>query len=279
MYGPARRYAESDLRKNGITPSYYDPKTTPSDLEKLITDKTRMIWIESPGSATFEVQDTPEIVKVAKNYSITTVADNSWATPIYHRPLEAGVDIVIQALTKYMNGHANLTMGAIISRNPEASEQIATAYRYQGMSVSPFDAYMVSNGMQSLIPRLAYQQDSAQKVAAFLSGRPEVERVLYPAHNASEDYRTWQKLFSGATSLFGITLQQEYREHARQFVDSLSEFAIGASWGGPKSLALVLNPERTVKPCDYGPVVRLYIGLEQPGSLILDLQQALDRLH
>ncbi len=276
-YGPTRRFCHNDLKKYGVEITYYDPHIG-KDIASLIQKNTKVIFMESPGSLTFEVQDVPAIVAVAKKHNIVTMIDNSWATPLFFQPLSLGVDISIQAVTKYINGHSDVLMGAIITKGTSASNIIAKEIRYRGACNSAFDCYLALRGLRSLAARMNAHQANTKKVVDWIENIPQVKEIMYPAHKKSPDYALWKKQFTGAASLFSVVLDKKYSQKTLyKFMDSLKFFGIGASWGGYESLVLDFDPKPVRSATQWtedNSCVRFYIGLESPEDLIIDLEKA-----
>lgn len=281
IYGPTRRFCNKELKRYGIETTYYDPRIG-AGIESLIQDNTKLIFLESPGSLTFEMQDVPAITAVAKKHGIVTALDNSWSTPLFFNPIEHGVDICIQAITKYINGHSDVILGAIITKGKEVTQQILRCYKDYGTTASPADCSLALRGLRSLAARMERHERSTQKVVAWLKERPEVARILYPADPDHPDYALWQRDWKGAGSLFSIVLDKTYSDAAvAHMIDNLECFSIGASWGGFESLVLALDPStsRTAVPWqETGTFIRFYIGLENPEDLIVDLEKGFKRL-
>lgn len=281
VYGPTRRFCNKELKKIGVEVTYYDPEIG-SDIAKLIKKNTRLIFLESPGSLTFEVQDVPAIVKIAKAKNITTIIDNSWATPLYFQPLALGVDVSIQAITKNISGHADVILGAIITKGKEAGKKVLSCYRVLGQSSSPADCWLALRGVRSLAARLERQQRTTDEVIKFLEGCKEVQKILYPAHPKFSGYKLWKKQFSGANSLFTIVLDKKYpQKNISAFINGLEFFGIGASWGGYESLAISFDPTEirtATKWRENTPCLRFYIGQENAEDLIKDLEKGFKRL-
>ena len=280
VYGPTRRFCNKVLKKFGIEVTYYEPKIG-EKINDLVQENTKVIFLESPGSLTFEIQDIEEIVKVAKENNIYTALDNSWATPLYLSPLSWGVNISIHAITKYINGHSDLLLGAVIA-DEKTTPILANGYKCYGTSASPYQCYQALRGIRSMNARLFYQQNSLEKIISFLESKKQVSNILCPSYKNFEGYDLWKKYFSGTTSLFTIELDQDYsKDKMYEFVDSLELFGIGASWGGFESLIRYfdLKSVRTVSENKFkGSLVRLYIGLENPEDLIKDLDRAFSAL-
>jgi cystathionine beta-lyase len=237
--------------------------------------------MESPGSLTFEVQDIDAIVAVAKSKNIITAIDNSWATPLYFKPLDYGIDISIHAITKYINGHSDLLLGAIIT-NENATKKVADYYKNYGASSSPQECYLALRGIRTLAARLHYQQETLNKVLDYLGNHEKVKSIIAPSHPEFEGYELWKKYFTGATTLFSVELDQKYdQKQISKMVDGYKVIAIGASWGGYESLVrpFDLKGLRSVNSGKYsGSLVRFYLGLESAEDIIEDLEQGFGRL-
>jgi cystathionine beta-lyase len=277
VYGPTRRFCDGLLRRMGISTRYYDPLSTPDELRELLSDGTRAILMESPGSLTFEVQDVPGICAMAKERGIVTLLDNTWATPLYFPAIAAGVDLTILAATKYVGGHADLLLGAV-SATAEYYSRLERASWDLGMSVSPDDAWLAARGLRSLGVRLRRHEQSALEVSRWLKDQPHVARVVHPALADCPGHALWKRDFTGSTGLFAFALAGGDKAARDALIDRLELFGIGYSWGGYESLAVPVDPEplRTVTQPRYdGPLVRLHVGLEDPQDLIADLAAAL----
>jgi cystathionine beta-lyase len=275
VYGPTRRFCDAVLARYGIETRYYDPLASAADLEQLISEKTRAIFLESPGSQTFEVQDVPDICAMARRRGVATLLDNTWATSLFFPAIAHGVDISIQALSKYVGGHSDLLLGSITA-NAEWYEPVQRAVWDFGHAAAPDDAWLASRGLRSLAVRLKRHEESALKVAHWLAEQPEVARVLHPALESCPGHEFWKRDFRGSTGLFSFTLDADDAAAADRLVDSLELFGIGYSWGGFESLAVPAEPIRSVGATDVGgPLVRLQIGLEDPDDLVADLARAL----
>jgi cystathionine beta-lyase len=277
VYGPTRRFCDEVLQRLDISTLYYDPLATPDVLAGLITERTRAIFLESPGSLTFEVQDVPGICTMARERGIATLLDNTWATPLLFPAIEHGVDITILALTKHVGGHSDLLMGAI-SANEKWFERVQRTAFDLGDAVSPDDAWLAARGLRTLSLRLRRHEESGLEVARWLADHPKVARVLHPAFKTCPGHEYWARDFKGSNGLFAVVLNGCGPEDRDRLVDRLDLFGIGYSWGGFESLAVPADPLRTAtQPKWEGPLMRLHIGLEDPADLIEDLAQALDR--
>lgn len=274
-YAPTRAFCDRELKRLGIATRYYDPLSSPEEVEALVGDNSRAIFLESPGSLTFEVQDVPGICAMAKRRGLATLLDNTWATPFYFQATGKGVDLSIVAGTKYISGHSDLMMGSVTTA-PSHWEGLQRTSRSFGQYVSPDDAYLAARGLRTLGVRLRQHQQSALQVAHWLKEQPQVARILHPAFEECPGHAFWKRDFSGSTGLFSFVLNGGDAAARDRLVDSLELFGIGYSWGGFESLAVPADPEkRTVKRDYAGPLVRLHIGLEDPDDLIADLAKAL----
>jgi cystathionine beta-lyase len=276
VYGPTRKFCETFLKRYGITTTYYDPLIGPG-IANLVGEKTRAILLESPGSLTMEIQDVPAICAVAKERSLVTLLDNTWATPLLFPALAAGVDISILAATKYVAGHADVMLGAATATEAHYKRLQEMSWDL-GHSVSPDDAWLGSRGLRTMAVRLKQHEAGAVKIAEWLKTRPEVGRVLHPALPDCPGHEIWTRDFSGSSGLFSFELKNATREQRHAFVDRLELFGIGYSWGGYESLALPVEPHRMVRSAPAPNLVRLHIGLEDPDDLIEDLGRSLERL-
>jgi cystathionine beta-lyase len=277
-YDPTRSFCNGLLARLGITTRYYNP-TIGADIESLITPQTRAIFLESPGSLTFEVQDIPAIVAVAKRHSLTTLIDNTWATPLLLPALGLGVDFSIMACTKYIVGHSDVMAGSVTATNDWYPELRRTAQQL-GQFLSPDDAYLAARGLRTLDVRMERHQASALKIARWLQDQPEVATVLHPALASCPGHDLWKRDFKGSSGLFSFVLNGGDDQGRAALIDGLAHFGIGYSWGGYESLALPVDPQsyRTAtRWAAAGPVVRLQIGLEDADDLIDDLANGLRR--
>jgi cysteine-S-conjugate beta-lyase len=276
-YEPTRAITRG-LTRLGIESDYYDPMIG-AGIDALVKPNTRAVFLESPGSLSFEVQDVPAIVRVARARGLVTLLDNTWATPLYFPAIAAGIDLSIVAATKYIVGHSDVMMGSVTSA-PATWEALRRGYVLQGQCVSPDDAYLAARGLRTMQVRLAQHDAAARKVAAWLAAQPQVGRVLHPAFPDCPGHAFWRRDFTGASGLFAFTFRQGARAHAAAFIDALRLFGIGFSWGGFESLALPIDPTplRTATRWNArGPAVRLHIGLEDVDDLIADLAHGLAR--
>ena len=278
-YGPTRRFCDGLLKRFGVTTRYFPASAGPEEVLALAGPATRLILLESPGSLTFEIQDVPAIAKAARDRGILTRIDNTWGAGLLYDPLSLGVDVSIQALTKYVSGHSDVFMGSACSRDPAILRQIDAFLRDFGLGVSPDDAYFMLRGLRTLEVRLQRHGENALKIAAWLAQQPEVAQVLCPALPGAPGHELWKRDFNGLNGLFGVVLTPASESRVEAFVDALTLFGLGFSWGGFESLAIHCDPQirlRPDAPSFAGPVVRLHIGLEDADDLIADLRQALD---
>lgn len=277
-YDPTRSFCDDYLANWGVSTSYYDPMTG-EGIDALIQDNTALIFLESPGSHSFEVQDVPAIAAVARARGIATIIDNTWATPLYLTTLEKGVDMSVCVGTKYLGGHSDVMLGAVTA-NAAWWPHLRKAAQALGQCVSPDDAYLVHRGMRTLAVRMKQQGASSVKIARWLEAQPEVARVLHPALPACPGHEYWQRDFTGTGGLFSFILKGGSAKARDALIDALDHFGIGYSWGGYESLAVPSDPGKwrsaTVWQAE-GPGVRLSIGLEEADDLIADLRHGLDR--
>jgi cystathionine beta-lyase len=275
-YEPSRAFADRLLKPLGVTTTFYPPT---ADVAPLVQENTRAILIESPGSLSFEVQDVPAIVAVARARNIATVMDNTWATPLLFPAIGHGVDFSVQALTKYTGGHSDLMMGSVTT-TAKYWGRLKTKSYLLGYCVGPDDAYLALRGLRTLGLRLDRQGASALTVACWLQAHPAVARVMHPALPGDPGHALFTRDFTGASGLFAFVLRRGERAHTAALIDHLDHFGIGFSWGGYESLILPVELDgiRTATTTDSGgQIVRLSIGLEDPADLIADLAAGLDR--
>jgi cystathionine beta-lyase len=279
VYGPTRHFCDTVLARMGVETTYYDPAAGAS-IADLFRPSTRAVYLESPGSLSFEVQDVPAIASAARRHGAAVLLDNTWATSLYFRAHEHGVDLSIQAGTKYLGGHADLNLGTI-SATAEYFPRLKEATGTLGLCPGPEDAFLALRGLRTLAVRLERHQQSGLKIARWLAGRPEVARVIYPALAGDPGHALWKRDFTGACGLFSFVLNPCSQKAVAAFIDGLELFGIGPSWGGYESLVLPfdLKKVRTATNPDLGgPAVRFHIGLEDPDDLIEDIERGLARL-
>jgi len=275
-YDPTRSLALGLLKRLGITTRFYDPLIG-AGIDSLIGEHTRAIFLESPGSLTFEVQDIPGIVAVAKARGIVTLLDNTWATPLFFPAIAAGIDLTILACTKYVVGHSDVMMGSVTA-GPGSFAALRDTSHQLGQVVSPDDAWLGSRGLRTMALRLARHEESALRIAQWLADRPEVDRVLHPALPSCPGHDIFLRDFRGSSGLFAFVLDGGDEAARAAFIDTLDLFGIGYSWGGFESLAIPVDPARHRSATgrdDAGPIVRLQIGLEDADDLIADLERGL----
>lgn len=281
VYGPTRRFGSAFLQQWGVEVEYYDPRIG-AGIAALIRDETALIFLEAPGSLTFEIQDIPAICAAAKERSVPTVIDDTWsAGGIFCKPLALGCDMAVQALTKYPSGGSDVFGGAIVCTEDRVADQLFNTIRVSGEGVSPDSAALILRGLRSMSARLARHEESGLEIAHWLESRPEVARIIHPALKSHPDHKLWRRDFTGAAGLFGVVLNPAPKEKVEAFIDALELFGCGFSWGGFESLAIHCDPQiqRTAVPWSAeGPLVRLSIGLEDADDLIADLEQALSAL-
>ncbi len=279
VYGPMRKFCEDTLTRMGIEIEFF-PSSESADLSGRIKENTRLIYLESPGSLTFDIQDIAAVVRVAKAHNIDTILDNSWATPLYQKPIEMGIDVVVHSGTKYIAGHSDLTLG-LLACSREYFDKIKPTAAILGASLAPDDAYLALRGLRTLPLRMAQHQESALKIAHWLQTRPEVREVLHPGLSDFSQYDLAQKQMTGYSSLFSFRLQPGTQEARVAFLDTLELFLIGVSWGGYESLVIPLSDSQKARP-DLrqrlnldDDTFRTSIGLEDTDDLIADLEQGL----
>jgi cystathionine beta-lyase len=280
VYRPTRRFCDQMLARFGVETTYYDPLVG-GRIAELMQNNTKVVFTESPGSQTFEVQDIPAIAKAAHAREALVVLDNTWATPLFFKPFTHGVDVSIQAATKYIVGHADAMLGAITATKA-VFPPIARAHEQLGLCPGPEDAYLGLRGLRSLGVRLARHQASGLELALWLQVRPEVARVIHPALAGDQGHALWQRDFTGASGLFAIVLKRASKKALAAMLDGLELFGMGYSWGGFESLILPFDPRayRTATSwTDKGPALRLHVGLEDVDDLRADLEAGFVRLR
>jgi len=275
VYGPTRKFCDTVLKRLAVRVRYYDPLIG-TQISGLFGEKTRALLLESPGSLTMEVQDVPSMCAAARERGIVTLLDNTWATPLFFPAIAAGVDVTILAATKYVGGHADVMLGCATATE-QFYQSLQTAAWDLGHAVSPDDAWLGSRGLRTMALRLKQHEANALKIAEWLTKRPEVGRVLHPALPDCPGHEFWKRDFKGSSGLFSFELKDADNDRRARFVDALELFGIGYSWGGFESLVLPADPHRTVSEAPAKNLVRLHIGLEDPGDLIADLSAAFDQ--
>ncbi|MFN7570593.1 MAG: cystathionine beta-lyase [Betaproteobacteria bacterium] len=279
VYFPTRRFCRETLPRYGVTTTFYDPRIG-AEIEQLFTPTTRVLFLESPGSHTFEMQDVPLLAAIAQRRSAISIIDNTWATPLYFQPLKCGVDVSVHAATKYIGGHSDLLMGTVTS-NERAWPRLRETIHHYGLTASPDECYLALRGLRSMGARLAQHRATAEALIAWFKQQPEVERVLFPADPADPGHALWQRDMSGASGLFGVLLKPTVApERLTALIDGLQLFGRGYSWGGFESLLIPTSVERTVSPLPgAGPLFRVAAGLEDASDLIADLTTGFARLR
>lgn len=275
VYHPTRNFADTMLKRLGVAVDYYDPHVG-AGIARLMRPNTKVVFTESPGSNTFEVQDIPAIAKAAHAGGAIVMMDNTWATPLYFRALDFGVDISIHAATKYLAGHSDVLLGTA-SANEACWQRLWDCFITMGCCTAPDDVYQVLRGLRTMGVRLTHHEKSALAIARWLEEQPGVARVLHPALESHPDHALWKRDFSGASGAFSIVLDGGGRSQAHAFLDALEIFGLGYSWGGYESLAVVSNlADRVVTTApSEGPVIRLQIGLEDVEDLKQDIARGL----
>ncbi|MBO6688194.1 MAG: cystathionine beta-lyase [Henriciella sp.] len=278
IYGPSRRYCTRRLSAMGIEATRFNPLIG-AGVEALIKDNTKAILLESPGSLTFDVMDTPAITKVAKANGMITLFDNTWGVGLLHKPLNLGVDIVMQALTKYPVGHADAMGGAVLTNSARLANKIAMCSEDWGISLGPDDAYLALRGLRSLNTRLKQHETAGYIVAKWLENRPEVHAVLHPGLPSHPEHDLWKRDFTGANGLFGFVLKETTEANLDKFLEQMKLFGMGFSWGGFESLLIPCDDQLDRIDGDRihdrpGPLIRVHVGLEDPDDLLKDLDQA-----
>ena len=278
-YGPTRKFGRDTLARYGVECSFYDP-CIGAQIEGLFRPTTRVLFLESPGSLTFEIQDVPLLAQIARRRGAVSIIDNTWATPLYLQPLRLGVDVSVHAVTKYIGGHADIMLGTITC-NQEQALAVRSTVRALGLTASPDDCWLALRGLRTLQARLTQQRQTAERLIQYLLAQAEVDRVLYPALPQDPGHAIWKRDFSGATGLFGVALRATVPLAAfHALVDGLRLFGLGYSWGGFESLLLPSHPERSVAaPRPAGSLMRISAGLEDPDDLIADLDEGFSRLR
>ncbi len=281
VYAPTRNFANGFLKRFGVGTAFFDPLVGRS-IESLIRPETRVIYLESPGSLTFEVQDVPVIAEAARRRGITVIADNTWGTPLYFKPFAHGVDVSVQAATKYIVGHSDAMLGAITCTK-EAWPRLKRSTHELGQTAGPDDVYLGQRGLRTLAVRLKQHWKAGVALAEWIARQPEVERVLHPALPGDPGHAIWKRDFTGACGLFGVVLKEGITERALcAMIDGLELYGIGSSWGGFESLIVPFDPRETRTATKWphkGPCFRIHAGLENVEDLIADLEGGFERLR
>jgi len=280
VYSPTRLLSQDFLKEFNIKTTFYDPHNLKT-LEKAITKKTKLIFVENPGSNTFDFQDLGKIISIAKKHKILTAIDNTWGTPYFFKPIKLGFDMSIVSATKYYSGHSDV-MGGSLAVNKKVFAKVKAAERVTGLRLGPDDAYLITRGLRTLDVRLDRHRENAKKVAEFLSKFKNI-KLLYPYKKDSYNFRMWKKYYSGASGLMGLLVKAKSEKSVVKFVNNLKLFGHGYSWGGFESLALHQNMREQgnrsyLRLAKNEHLVRLHIGLEDPNDLIADIKQSLKHL-
>jgi len=280
VYSPTRLLSQDFLKEFNIRTTFYDPHDLKT-LENAITNKTKLIFVENPGSNTFDFQDLGKIISIAKKHKILTAIDNTWGTPYFFKPIKLGFDMSIVSATKYYSGHSDV-MGGSLAVNKKVFAKVKAAERVTGLRLGPDDAYLITRGLRTLDVRLDRHRENAKKVAEFLSKFKNI-KLLYPYKKDSYNFRMWKKYYSGASGLMGLLVKAKSEKSVVKFVNNLKLFGHGYSWGGFESLALHQNMREQgnrsyLRLAKNEHLVRLHIGLEDPNDLIADIKQSLKHL-
>ncbi len=280
VYKPTRMLTQDFLKEFHIKTTFYDPHDLKT-LEKSITKKTKLIFVENPGSNTFDFQDLGKIISIAKKNKILTAIDNTWGTPYFFKPIKLGFDMSIVSATKYYSGHSDV-MGGSLAVNKKVFKQVQIADRVTGLRLGPDDAYLITRGLRTLDVRLDRHRENAKKVAGFLSKFKNI-KLLYPYKKDSYNFRMWKKYYSGASGLMGVKIKAKSEKSVVKFVNNLKLFGHGYSWGGFESLALHQNLREQgnrsyLKLAKNEHLVRLHVGLEDPEDLIADIKQSMKHI-
>jgi cystathionine beta-lyase len=279
VYRPTRVFCDGVFKRMGVETTYYDPLVG-AGIGKLFKPNTRAVFVEAPGSQSFEMQDIPAIAQVAHEKHAIVLMDNTWATPLYFRAFDKGVDLSIQAGTKYIGGHSDIMLGTI-SANEKAFPKLKETLTTLGLCVGPDDMYLALRGLRTLSVRLERHQRSGLKIARWLAARPEVMKVMHPALESDPGHAIWKRDFSGASGLFSLVLKPVPEKAVHAFLDTLQLFGLGFSWGGYESLAIAFDCSSYRTATQWapgGPALRLHIGLEDTDDLIVDLERGFSAL-
>jgi len=275
-YNPTRRFCDHVLKRYGVDVGYFPPRASPDEIMAIGGPNLTAILIESPGSLTFEMTDIPGVAALARERGVITLVDNTWAAGLLFKPLAHGVDISIQALTKYVGGHSDVFMGSACAGTPAMKRKLDDAVMHMGWAVSPDDAYQMLRGLRTLPTRIAKHGENGLVIANWLKEQPQVAQVLHPALPDSADHALWKRDYAGACGLFSVVLQPATDLAVNAFLDSLTLFGLGFSWGGFESLATSSGNQlqkRRHHAALAGPVVRIHVGLEDTADLIADLKK------
>lgn len=281
VYGPTRKLAKGILERFGVETTFFEPLVG-SSIESLMRPNTRAVYVESPGSLTFEVQDVPAIAEIARRRGATVIMDNTWGTPLYFKPFAHGVDVSVQAATKYIVGHADAMLGAVTATR-EAWPRLKSSTHELGQTAGSDDIYLGTRGLRTLAVRLKQHWESGIALAEWVARQPEVERVLYPALPGDPGHRLWKRDFTGACGLFGVVLKEGVTDRALcAMIDGMELYGIGASWGAFESLMIPFDPREARSATQWphkGPCFRVHAGLENVDDLLADLEAGFRRLR
>ena len=277
-YGPTRHFCDRMLKRLGVETTYYDPLIG-GGIAALMKPNTRAVFGESPGSLTFEIQDIPAIAAAAHKHGASVLLDNTWGTPLFFDAFAHGVDLSIQAATKYIGGHADVMIG-YVTANAAHKARLEQAHDDLGLYASGDDCYLALRGLRTMPVRLARHQETGLKLARWMADRPEVARVLHPGLESDPGHAIWKRDFTGACGLFGVVLKPVAHTQYAAFMDSLKLFGMGYSWGGYESLIVPSHIHRSATKFEgEGPVIRIHAGLEDAGDLFADLEQAFGQMN
>jgi cysteine-S-conjugate beta-lyase len=279
IYGSMRKFCDYELKRFGVEITYYDPLIG-GGVAALMKPNTKLVYCESPGSLTFEVQDLPAIARAAHKGGALVAADNTWATPLFLRARDFGVDITIHSCTKYIGGHSDLVMG-LITTSKELYPQLQRVYRNLGCCPGSEEVYLAQRGLRTMATRLKQHEEVGMMLAHWFKKRPEVVKILHPAFPECPGHAVWKRDFTGATGLFSVLLKPYPHKALAAMLDHMELFGMGFSWGGYESLMIPFKPHRTVSPgwTHKGACLRVHAGLENPDDLIADLEAGFDRLN
>lgn len=276
IYGPTRDFAEKILAKMGVEVEFFDPYIG-ADIEKKFKPNTTLVMMETPGSHSFELPDVPAIAAKCREHGVWSAIDNTWATPLYFKPLSVGVDVVMHAATKYIAGHSDILMG-VVCCNERVWPRVFDTVTTLGQTATPDDVYMAFRGLHTMKARIEAACAGARRIVEWLEAQPQVERILWPALESHPDHAIFKRDFTGATPLFSVVFKPEYDGRLTPMIDALKLFGRGYSWGGFESLLIPGYGKRTARQSPFGRMVRISVGLENPRDLIADLEQAFAQL-
>ncbi|MEM9013559.1 MAG: cystathionine beta-lyase [Pseudomonadota bacterium] len=280
-YDPTRKFCLRFLERFGVETTFYDPMASKDDVSALITERTKVIFAESPGSLTFEVQDLPSLAQLAQSCGAKLIVDNTWSAGLFCKPIHLGADVSVQAATKYLVGHADCLVGSITSADDQTAHAIFYSLLQLGANVSADDAYLALRGMRTLNARLAQHEENALALAKWFGKRPEVDRLLHPAFKSCPGHQLWKRDFTGSSGLFGVVLKAQSENALSAFFNAFKLFGIGFSWGGYESLCLPVKPAPNRSATTWaedGAVLRIHAGLEDIEDLKMDLERAFSAL-